>query len=213
MATLVNPSGNPDIDGILWGYKWDFTNLTYGFPDTLAPYAGYGPVTGFQSMNTAGYVPLIVRTIHLYDSVCGLSFTFQNDAGVANVRYALADTVDMNDGRGAVPTNSAFSTPPDPTEYPAYAWGDGWFSHNLIANPQIGSFYVAAWMTHEPGHGLGLKHGHSVQDDHGVTFPALPFGHDSQEYSVMTYRRFVGDQIGSGDNIDSDYPSTLMQDD
>src|SRR5262249_7308937 len=24
---------------------------------------------------------------------------------------------------------------------------------------------------------------------------------------------FVGDQIGSGDNIDSDYPSTLMQDD
>jgi len=46
-------------------------------------------------------------------------------------------------------------------------------------------------MTHEPGHGLGLKHGQSAQTAHGVTFPALPFEHDSQEYTVMTYKRYA----------------------
>ena len=37
------------------------------------------------------------------------------------------------------------------------------------------------------GHALGLKHGHETE-----VYGALPFGTDSMEYSVMTYRSYVG---------------------
>ena len=29
MVSIVNASGNQDIDGILWGWKYDLTNITY----------------------------------------------------------------------------------------------------------------------------------------------------------------------------------------
>ena len=64
---------------------------------------------------------------------------------------------------------------------------------------------------HETGHNLGLKHGHVTQSGHGVTFPTLPADHDSQEYSVMTYRQFPGNPIQPFNN--PDFPTTYMQDD
>jgi serralysin len=216
---VVNLSGNPDIDGLLWGYSWDFTNLTYGYPDSPNAYVGYvNGITGFRSMDTPGFVAIITHAIHNFDAVCGLSFTLLQNGNVANIRYAGASSINFLDGINNFPTiPSAFSTPPDPTQFPQYAWGDSWFGPNLVAPPQLGTFEATAWMTHEPGHALGLKHGMITQADHGVTFPALPFDHDSQEYTVMTYRRYVGDPFNNepaNANFDqSDYPTTLMQDD
>jgi serralysin len=60
---------------------------------------------------------------------------------------------------------------------------------------------------HETGHALGLKHGHE--------FPlAISADHDTVEYSVMTYRSFVGAPVGENDggytNETWGYPQTLM---
>ena len=45
-----------------------------------------------------------------------------------------------------------------------------------------------ATVIHEIGHALGLKHGHETE----FGFPTLPSANDSLEYSVMTYRFYVG---------------------
>ena len=47
--------------------------------------------------------------------------------------------------------------------------------------------------------------------DHAHTKPVLPTDHDSQEYSVMSYRRYVGGPTTG--NAAADYPQTLMQND
>jgi serralysin len=229
MPTQVNASGNPDIDALLWGYRWDFTNLTYSVPTSTSVYAGYpsGGIVGFQSLNTPVFNAMIARIINLYDSVSGLSFTLQNDPNaIANIRYAKCTTIDIGTSQGVHTPGSnginpgggsAECIPPSP-EFPAAAQGDAWFSEQVTAPPPLGGFQYAAWLIHEPGHGLGLKHGHTTQNGHGTLFPALPLAHDSQEYSIMTYSRFSGSN-GIGPNVSradleaSDYPTTLMQDD
>ncbi len=42
-------------------------------------------------------------------------------------------------------------------------------------------------MLHEVGHALGLKHGHDTSGS-----GTIPTAYDSHEYSLMTYRSFVG---------------------
>src|SRR4051812_7749941 len=42
----VGLTGNQDIDGILWGTKWDTTTLTFTVPETADVY-GYDSITGF----------------------------------------------------------------------------------------------------------------------------------------------------------------------
>ena len=88
--------------------------------------------------------------------------------------------------------------------------GDVWLNKTSYNSPVLGTY---AWMTftHEIGHALGLKHGHEA--DGG--FPALPASHDSVEYSVMTYRSYVGDPLtGGGYALErTSYPQTLMMDD
>ena len=66
--------------------------------------------------------------------------------------------------------------------------------------------YAFATFLHEIGHTLGLDHG---QD--GIA--ALPTNHDSLEYSVMTYRSFVGADLNGYTVRQGSYPTTPMLDD
>ncbi len=62
-------------------------------------------------------------------------------------------------------------------------------------------------MMHETGHALGLKHPHEVRG----SFGAMPLDHDSLEYTVMSYRSYVGASTASGyTNSSVSYPQTLM---
>ena len=51
MVSIVNASGNQDIDGILWGWKYDLTNITYSFPTDTGGYSSYAQVNGFQGFS------------------------------------------------------------------------------------------------------------------------------------------------------------------
>ena len=225
MPTPVNPSGLQYIDGLLWGYKWDFTNLLYSFPATKDDYliSGYpnafpnGGIFEFEAMNST-QIGLLEKVVRNFDDVCNITLTFTNAPGAGNIRYGEATALnyfssDPFDPRwkapgSPTPPGTAEANIPDPA-FPAFAQGDVWFNHEFYNAPEIGSFFFAGGLLHETGHALGLKHGHQTNDNNGVTYPMLPAQFDSQEYSIMTYSAFVGGGPNSGAR-DAEFPSTIM---
>jgi len=185
-TTGVAMTGNADIDGVLSGVQWATNSLTFSFPDSMSEY-GYS-LTGFEAFNAAQQAA--VRTVlDLYSSVSGLTFTEVTES--ASVHGDLRFAEEDNAG-------TAYSYYPSFNEF----GGDAWFNHVHFNNPVKGT-YAFSTVMHEIGHGLGLKHGHE-----GPT--PLPYDHDSNEYSVMTYRSYVGSPgdyytIASGSG-----PQTLM---
>ena len=206
--SIVNPTGNADIDGILWGYRWDSTSLTYAFPTTFTNYGGYTSVNGFQAFN-ATQQAAVVRILQNISSFSNLTFTPGSGAS-SILRYAEANSIDI--GGGSISIDTARGHPPDPSFIPGFAQGDMFFNSRDYNSPILDSFAYAAGVMHETGHALGLKHGHSAQVGHGVTFPTLRANHNSYEYSVMTCSQYVGDSPSSGDDA-VNHPTTYMQDD
>ncbi|HEX2725502.1 MAG TPA: M10 family metallopeptidase [Beijerinckiaceae bacterium] len=207
--SAVNPSGNQNIDGILWGYKWDMTDLTYSFPSGTLSYA-YDSINGFETFNFAQRAA-VHQVMANTAAVCGLTLTHTTEE-FSNFRFAEADAVDYggaNDGNHSIPT--AEGNPPDPDGFPIYAHGDCWFNRTSYNAPVPGNFAYSAGMMHELGHALGLKHGHVTQFGHGILFPMLPHAHDGFEFSVMTYHQFPGDPDPLLTN--PDHPTTWMQND
>ena len=61
-------------------------------------------------------------------------------------------------------------------------------------------------MLHETGHALGLKHAHEVKG----SFGAVPVEYDSLEYTVMSYKSYVGGPTTGYTLGSTSYPQTLM---
>jgi serralysin len=218
MPTQVTASGDQDIDGILWGWRWTSTNLTYSFPTSSADYISYTSITGFEAFNSAQQAAM-VRIVANYNHVCGLNITLALAGTVADLRFAEADSINYGGPKPFIagvhaPGNPQAGNPPtaegnapDSDHFNSYQIGDCWFTHSTYDNPTIGS-YAYATLMHEMGHALGLKHGHEPNNNNSTILPA---DHNSFEYSVMTYHQYVGDTV-LGDTA-QDHPTSLMQDD
>lgn len=193
-VAITRNSGNADIDGILSGYKWGVLNLTYSFPGSGAYYGGtYGSGEhnyNFGSLNASQQAVARVA-IGQYAAVSGLSFAeIQETASQhADLRFALSD-------------------------YPYTAWayypstnaagGDAWFnkSSGWYSSPSKGN-YASLTFLHETGHAIGLDHAHEGK--------AVPFAHDSIEYTVMSYRSYAGADVNAGyTNETWGYAQSLM---
>lgn len=185
-ATGVAMTGNPDIDGVLSGIKWATTSLSFSFPTSMSFY-GYS-LSGFEAFNAAQQAAA-EAALSQYSSVSGLVFTEVTESASVHgdIRFAEEDNA-----------GTAYAYYPSPSEF----GGDAWFNHSNFNNPLKGT-YAFSTVMHELGHAMGLKHGHEG-------LPPLPYDHDSNEYSVMTYRSYVGSPgnyytIASGSG-----PQTLM---
>ncbi|TKW77503.1 MAG: matrixin family metalloprotease, partial [Bradyrhizobium icense] len=181
MATSVGVSAtnNPEIDGLLGGSKWS-GSITYSFPDAPSDY----PSSGYSQTNepaVSGFSSAPTQMQAAINYAIGLIKGYTN----ISISYAGTNTADIQ---------IAQSPAANPTSYAYYpgnysAGGDIWFgtAYNY-SQAALGNYYFATAL-HELGHAVGLKHS---QETGGVANVAVPAAHDDSEYTIMSYRSYVG---------------------
>lgn len=193
-------TGDQRIDGILSGVKWS-GSITYADTDSAADYQagyfsdgdndgisaqneGFSQFTALQmvafhtALNDASYTQPLAATAFAVEAFTNLGITY-NGAGSSTATIRGANSSDPGTAYAYYPNNSIYG-------------GDTFFGAAYdntvysLKTPTAGNY---AWHTmfHELGHSLGLKHG---QETGG--FGALPAAWDSIEFTVMTYRSYVG---------------------
>ncbi|MFK4565116.1 serralysin [Bradyrhizobium ottawaense] len=203
MATAVNVSAtnNAEIDGLLSGAKWSGT-ITYSFPDASSDYANpYSGGNGEPTKSGFASVPTQIQAAINY--AIGLILSYTN----ADIQYAGTNGADIM---------IAQSPAANPTAYAYYpgnyaSGGDVWFGTQYnFSLAKLGNYYFTTAL-HELGHALGLKHS---QEAGGPANVAVPGAHDDSEYTVMSYRSYVGGSTTSGyTNEAYGYSQTYMAND
>ncbi|MBA1158076.1 M10 family metallopeptidase [Microvirga mediterraneensis] len=187
-------TGNAYVDGVLGDYKWGSNNVTYSFPTSGSTYGtSYGAaenITNFQGLGSIQQTTAR-NALKAYASVANLTFTEMDETATqhADVRLAMSD---------ATPTAWAYlpST--------AAEGGDVWFnlSNGYFTSTAKGN-YASMVFLHELGHAIGLDHPHEGN--------VMPQDRDSLEYTVMSYRSYLGGSTTSGyTNETWGYAQSLM---
>jgi serralysin len=190
-------TGDSNIDGLLSGYKWDGP-VTYSFPDSASDYPGYGanePTSAGFGQVSAAQQTAAHATMAMVVGYTNLSITYAGTNG-ADIRIAQSSA--------ANPTAYAYLPG-------ANRGGDVWFGTNYdYSNPKLGDYYYLTHI-HELGHALGLKHPHQAG---GSVSALIPSNHDALEFSVMSYRSYVGQSTSGGyTNEAYGFPTTFMMND
>jgi serralysin len=200
-SSTVTATFDNNIDGLLSGTKWTSSSVTFSFTDSINDYeTGYSDRTShelsFQTLNAA-------QRTAARAWLGGGAGSFYN---VSNLAFTeLTGTSDRD-----ATIRMAMSNDP-PTAYAYYPGGsveggDAWFNRTDYNNPIIGT-YAYHTFGHELGHALGLKHG---QELGGVRNVAMNADRDSMEFSIMTYRSYVGAPLTGYSNEYGGYAQSLM---
>jgi serralysin len=187
-------SGSAYIDGVLGEYKWAANSVTYSFPrNGLYYWNSYGAAENITNFGSLGTVQQATarNALKTYASVANLTFSEIGETATqhADLRLAISDR-----------TASAWPYLPNT----AAEGGDVWFngSNGFFTSPVKGNYAFMVFL-HEIGHALGLEHTHEGN--------LMPHDRDSLEYTVMSYRSYVGGSTtGSYTNEAWGYAQSLM---
>jgi serralysin len=188
----VAATGSDFVDGVLAGAAWSSPLISYNFPSSYTPYAYSGYDTGFASISamqeTAAHRALDTSDLS-GGNLAQDGFSIEGFTNLGIVFYPADSQAEVRIAESSTPATAA-------AWYPGMdAWsGDVWFGNSqaeypiVYRAPEAGNY---SWLTmfHEIGHAMGLKHGHETG---GPGNTAIPSQWDSMEYSVMTYRSYVG---------------------
>jgi hypothetical protein len=197
-VSTYSPTGNILIDGILMGTKWAITSLTYSFPTSASYYgSNYGdaePSHGFKALNAAQQ--LWMKSVFAnYSAIANVTFTQVTETSTVHGDLRYAESNVPGTAWGYYPATSALG-------------GDVWLNNSTgWYNSPLKGNYAGLTMLHETGHALGLKHPHETYNSFGTE----PAAYDSLEYTVMSYRSYVGAATSGGYTTAADsYPQSLM---
>lgn len=207
----VSAAGRPDADmaatGLLHGTAWNGPVVTFGFPDA----AGFSTRTPYSNANEpVSYAPLsangqeIIRTAFAaWDEVLALEFVESRDAFGGQI----------NIGGSSVPSTAwAYYPAQGPSTNPVH--GDIWISTEYAPleafftnDSQVVGRYPYSTAIHEIGHALGLKHPHEASRHNPEL---LPLAYDGLEYTIMSYRSYVGGPVSGYTVEEWSYPQSPM---
>jgi len=197
-TSTIAPTGNAYVDGVLSGTKWAVTSFTFSFPSSASYYgSGYGsgePLTNFEALNSV-QMDATRAVLAEYSAVANVTFQEITETATQHADIRLAESDKPSTAWAYYPTTAA-------------PGGDAWFNNTkgYFDNPVLGTYAYAAFV-HELGHALGLKHPHEASG----SFGAMPLDKDSLEYSVMSYRSYIGQSTSGGyTNPSGSYPQSLM---
>lgn len=180
------------------GNAWSGGSVTWSAPSTAGAYgSGYdsdddedgrsAPQDGFSALSQAQATAarfaldadgagLPARTGFSVEGFTNLSVSYWGISASANIR--LANTADADTAYAYYPGDDALS-------------GDIWYGDSG-PNPVMGN-YDFMTILHEIGHALGLDHAHS-----GGVNGTVASAYDSIEYTLMSYRGYVGSSTSGG---------------
>ncbi|MDD3157093.1 M10 family metallopeptidase, partial [Anaeromusa sp.] len=199
-TATTSTCGSNRVDSLLSGVKWSSNVLTYSFPVVGSSWPSNYSSSG---ENNIGFQPLTEQqrsaatlALQSWANVCNLTFSLVSEPSSSGV-IRLA--------RSSAPTTSW-------AYYPSYseAGGDVWFGTGTYApdNPIVGTYDYITFV-HELGHTLGLKHPHDSA--RGVV---CDLASDDMEFSVMSYRSYIGASVTGGyTNYSNSYATTPMMSD
>ena len=193
----VSPTNDPYVNGVLAGVKWTAETLSFSFPTNPGVYgqnygysensAQFGHFNNVQEQAT--------RTIlDFYASVADIHFVEINETFNQHATLRFAESNAPSTAWAYYPSQGQLG-------------GDVWLRHSLsLYNSPVKGNYGYTTLLHEIGHALGLKHPHEGEG----YFHRMPHDYDSVEYSVMSYRSYVGASKGAYSNGTWSFPQTLM---
>lgn len=208
-TTSVTSSGDSRIDGILHSTRWADATVTFSFPTSNTEYTGYGANEHLGHFVTTTAMQDVVR--FAMDTSFGNSandgFSIEGFTNL-NIAYTTADDAHVRVSQTTLDPynfNTAWAYYPSLGE----VGGDVWLSDETYdySAPETGD-YASLTITHEVGHAMGLLHGHE-----NAGFGALPSQYDAMEYTVMTYRSYVGGPLTGYTNETYGYAQTWMMQD
>ncbi|MDD2179151.1 M10 family metallopeptidase C-terminal domain-containing protein, partial [Acidovorax sp. D2M1] len=183
--------------GVKWGIEGleSGASLTYSFlVQGVSLYEEDEGNSAITSSFSAAQKAAAQTAMQKYANIANLTFTQVTDTATSagDIRWGNSDMP---------PTAWAY--------FPSTsgAGGNIWFgtAYSDYQNPVVGGYGYHTFI-HELGHAMGLNHPHTSTANTPVP------GHDVLQYSIMSYRGYVGQTLGSGYSL-SYFPTTPMIDD
>ncbi|MFC0010480.1 M10 family metallopeptidase, partial [Devosia nitrariae] len=193
-AASASLTGNAYVDGLIGDTKWAVNNFSYSFPTSGTYYgSGYGngePTNGFEALN--GNQQAAARSAFaMFAAVANLTFTEITETSSRHADLRLAESNTPSTAWAYMPSTNAEG-------------GDAWFNNSsgYYDAPKKGNYAFTSFI-HELGHTLGLEHPH-----HGSSI--MPADRDSMEYTVMSYKSYIGADEDTFVNEEWGYAQSLM---